>query len=185
MKKFAVYRADTGYYCRRFCDTREALADTIYANIIRDEQLPVVLDGKGGYFRFSVKDPGFTEVIESDSDYPLPLEKMFFLNDPSFRLGWMSPDGDTYSCGYTGHELCAQLLARKFFPGAKYPERTLGRAGWIKIIDSWDGTERQHGQFVYSQSGKITKKQADKLFDLGIYGNREVQAMVNASEFLW
>lgn len=185
MKKFAVYRSKTGYYCRRFCDSREALADTVFEKIVRDEQFPVVLDGNGGYYRFSPDDPGFTEIIESESDDPLPLEKMFFLNDPAFKLGWMSPDGDTYSCDYTGHEKCAEKLAEKFFPDAILPERALGRAGWLKIIDSWNGTERQHRQFVYALSGRLTKKQADKLFDLGIYNNQEVQLMVSDSEFLW
>jgi hypothetical protein len=185
MKKFAVYRAETGYYCYRYCDTIEALGDSVYAKIVKEEQLPVVLDGKGGYYRFSNQDPGFSEIVESESDDPLPVERMFFLNDPAFKLGWMSPDGDTYSCDYTGHVKCAEMLAKKFFPQAPLPERALGRAGWVKIIDSWNGTERQHRQFVYSLSGRLTKKQADKLFDLGLYGNAEVQEMIHDSEYMW
>ena len=70
------------------------------------------------------------------------------------------------------------MLVKRFYPKAKLPDRTLGRAGWIKVIDSWDGTERQHRQFVYSFTGRMTNRQADVLFDLGLYKNHEVQEML-------
>ncbi len=186
MKKYAVYKSETGYYCYEYCDTIESLEGTSFEGIIQKDTLPVVLDGKGGYFRFDGEtDPNFTEIIESDEEYPLPVEKMFFKNDKNFKLGWMSPDGDTYSCDYTGHTKAAKALAKKFLPPTEYYERALGRAGWIKIIDSWDGTERRHGQFVYSMSGKITNRQADKLFDLGLYENPEVKKIIADSENYW
>lgn len=184
MKKYAVYRAETGYYCCRYCDTPEALADASFS-WIPPEKLPVVLDGRGGYYCFSEKDPGFTKIIETDSDEPLTLEEMFFKNAPDFKLGWISPDGDTYSCNYTGHVKCAEKLAKRFFPHARIPERALERAGWIKIIDSWDGTERQHRQFVFSLLGFITRRQADVLFDIGVYGNEEVRRLIADSENRW
>ncbi len=184
MKKFAVYRAETGYYCYRYCDTIEALAGTPFAGI-PPETLPVVLDGRGGYFRFSERDPGFTKVIESESNDPLTLEEMFFKNMPNFKLGWISPDGDTYSCSYTGHAKCAEKLAKQFFPHARFPERALERAGWIKVIDSWDGTERQHRQYVFALLGHITRRQADVLFDIGVYWNEEVQRLLADSENRW
>ena len=65
------------------------------------------------------------------------------------------------------------------------PERALGKAGWLKIIDSWDGVQREHGQYVYSLTGKITKRQADRLFDLGLYNNEEVQRMIKDCEDRW
>ena len=48
-----------------------------------------------------------------------------------------------------------------------------------------DGVQREHGQFVYSLNGKITKRQADKLFDLGLYKNTEVQKLINDCEGRW
>ncbi|MBP3271530.1 MAG: hypothetical protein J6M17_04800 [Ruminococcus sp.] len=187
MKKFAIYKAATGYYYHEYFDTMEALAqsDSHFKNIIKEEQLPVAFDGKGGYYHFVGNEVGFVEIIESDEEVPLPVEKMFFKNDDDFKLGWISPDGDTYSCDFTGHAKCAIMLARKFYPTAKYPERALGRHGWIKVIDSWDGTERQHGQFVYSMSGTVTNRQADKLFDLGLYNNPEVKQLLRDSEDVW
>ena len=185
MKKFAVYRTETGYCCRRYCESQDDLQGTPFAAAVTDDRFPVVLDGSGGYYRFSAQDPGFCKVISAETDDPLPLEKMFFKNSPAFRLGWLSPDGDTYACGFTGHTLCAEKLAKRFFPDAKIPELTLGRAGWIKIIDSWDGTEEQHGQYVYSYSGRITKRQADTLYDLGLYRNEEVRDLIAACEQGW
>ena len=182
MKKYAVYTGETGFYCYDFRDTPEPLAETEFKDRVDPDMLPIVLDGNNGYFRFTPNDYGFVEVIESDELYPLPLEQMYFKNDERFKLGWMSPEGDTYSCDFPSHEKAAAMIANKFYPDAKYPERTLGRAGWLKIIDSWDGTRRKHGQFVYSFSGKITSRQYDKLFDLGLYNNPEVKKYIEDSD---
>lgn len=182
MRKFAIYKAETGYYYLDYYDSLEALADTKFANIINEDQLPVVLDGKGGYYRFTKNEYGFVKIIETEDEIPLSLEQMFFKNDEKFKLGWISPEGDTYSCDFTGHSKAAVMIARKFIPNAKYPERALGKAGWLKVIDSWNGTERKHGQYVYSLSGKITGRQADKLYDLGLYNNEEVMEMIKRHE---
>lgn len=179
MKKFAIYKSETGFYYYRYFDSMEMLDGTGLENIVTPDKLPVVVDEKGGFFRFNPKDYNFSELIETDKECPLALEKMFFKNHENFKLGWISPDGDTYSCDYTGHQKCAVMIARKFFPDAKYPERTLGKAGWLKVIDSWDGTEREHGQFVYSMNGKITNRQINTLFDLGLYDNPEVKELLH------
>ena len=179
MKKFAIYKSETGFYYYRYFDTMEQLDGTGLENIVTPDKMPVVADDKGGFFRFNPNDYNFSEIIETDKEYPLALEKMFFKNHENFKLGWISPDGDTYSCEYTGHQKCAGMIAHKFFPNSRYPERTLGKAGWLKIIDSWNGTEREHGQFVYSMNGKITNRQINKLFDLGLYNNPEVQELLH------
>ncbi|MGN0595121.1 MAG: hypothetical protein ACI4I6_08175 [Hominimerdicola sp.] len=185
MKKYAVYSSETGYSCYEYIDSIEKLKGTDLEDIVDEENLPVILNGKGGYYRFRDDDYTFYKIIESDKENPLSLEQMFFKNDDRFKLGWLSPDGDTYSCDYTGHTKCAAMIVASFFPGAKQPERTLGKAGWLKIIDSWNGTERKHRQFVYSFTGKITKCQADKLFDLGLYDNDEVQKLIKECEDYW
>ncbi|MDE6833666.1 MAG: hypothetical protein K2J39_05400 [Ruminococcus sp.] len=181
MKKFAVYKSETGFYYYRYFDSMEQLAGNPLENIVTPDKLPIVADDKGGFFCFDPEDFNFSEITETDSDYPLELEKMFFRNDKNFRLGWISPDGDTYSCDYTGHQKCAFMIARKFFPYSEYPERTLGRAGWLKVIDSWNGTQREHGQFIYSMTGKITESQINTLFDLGLYNNPEVQELIDCT----
>ena len=185
MKKYAVYQSETGYYYYEYCDSLEQLKDTPFEAMVNAEQLPVVLDGAGGYFHFNPNDFNFDRLIESDEKYPLPVEQCFFKNSDQFKLGWMSPDGDTYSCNFTNHLKCASMLAEINFSATRLPETVLGNAGWIKIIDSWNGVERQHGQFVYSLNGTLTKRQADKLFDLGLYYNPEVQKMISYSEAEW
>ncbi|MBR1592580.1 MAG: hypothetical protein IJ666_06185 [Ruminococcus sp.] len=185
MKKYAVYKSDTGYYCREYVETMEQIAGTAFEHFVTEEKLPIIIDSGGGYSEFSEKDYRFVKIIETDKEPPLPVEKMYFKNKKDFKLGWMSPDGDTYSCDYTGHTKAAKYLAAKFFPGSKLPERALGKGGWLKIIDSWNGTEREHSQFVYSLSGKITKRQADRLFDLGLYNNTEVREMIKECENDW
>ncbi|MDE6035398.1 MAG: hypothetical protein K2G36_05755 [Ruminococcus sp.] len=176
--KFVIYKSETGFYYYRYYDNMKELEGNVLENIVTPDRLPIVADDKGGYYRFSPEDCNFSGIIETDSEYPLELEKMFFKNDVNFRLGWISPEGDTYSCDYTGHQRCAEMIARKFYPSAKYPERTLGRAGWIKIIDSWDGIQREHGKFVYSLTGRITESQKNTLFDLGLYDNPEVKELI-------
>lgn len=185
MNKFAIYKSETGFYYYEYVENMEQLKGTVLENIVTEDKLPVVLDGNGGYYKFTEKDFCFVELIETEKECPLSLEKMFFKNQEDFKLGWLSPDGNTYSCSYTGHNKAAIAICAKYFPKAKLPERTLGNAGWLKIIDSWDGTERQHRQFVYSMTGKITKSQADKLFDIGLYYNEEVQKMIEICADNW
>ena len=181
LTKYAIYKSPTGLYSLKYVDTLEGLEGSGFEGFVNEEQLPVVLDGRGGYYHFDHDDHRFVKVIETDGE-PLTLEEMFYKNDPNFKLGWMSPDGDTYSCSYTNHNKCAKYLAKKFFPSAKLPETALDRAGWLKIIDSWDGRERQHGQFVYTDRGLLTNRQINKLFDLGLYDNDEVREMIRATE---
>ena len=184
MKKYAIYKSETGYYFYEYHDTLESLKDTPFYGIVTEDKLPVVFDGQGGYFHFTEDDYMFDRLVECEG-CPLKLEQMFFKNDENFKLGWMSPDGDTYSCDYTSHTKAAKMLAEKFYSKTNLPERTLGKAGWLKIIDSWDGIQREHGQFVYSLTGKITKRQADRLFDLGLYNNEEVRKMIADCEDVW
>lgn len=183
-KKYAIYKSETGYYYYEYCETLESLKGTKFDGIVPEDKLPVVLDGSGGYYHFTEDDYMFEKIVESEG-CPLKLEQMYFKNMEDFKLGWMSPDGDTYSCDYTSHTKAAIMIAEKFFGKVKYPERTLGKAGWLKIIDSWDGTQREHGQFVYSLTGKVTKRQADRLFDLGLYKNEEVKKMIDECEHNW
>lgn len=184
MQKYAIFRSETGYYYYKYYDTLESLAGTMFDGIITSDSLPVVIDDAGGFFSLSGAKYQFVRLEECDGS-PLTLEEMYFKNLDTFKLGWVSPEGDTYACSYTNHNKCAVMLAERFFPDARLPERALGRAGWLKIIDSWDGTHREHKQFVYSMTGKVTSRQADTLFDLGLYNNPEVKELLAASESAW
>ena len=183
MAKYAIYKSETGYYYYEYHDTLESLKGSGFEGIIDESKLPVVIGG-GGYFHFTGNDYMFDRIVECEG-CPLTLEEMYFKNHKDFKLGWMSPEGDTCSCDYTSHTKLAAKLAEKYFPNTMLPERALGKAGWLKIIDSWDGVQREHGQYVYSLTGKITKRQADRLFDLGLYNNEEVQRLIKDCEDCW
>lgn len=185
MKKFAIFKSKVGEYFRLYADTMESLAGSGFEDIITEEQLPVVLDGSGGYSTFDPKEPTFVEIIETEKDVPLSLERMYPVNSPDFRLGWVAPNGDTYACNYYSHDKCAAMIVEKYYPLSRFPESTLFRKGWVQIIDSWDGVQRKHGQYVHAEYGKITKKQADKLYDLGLYNNSEVRELIKNCEGLW
>lgn len=185
MKKYAIYKSETGYYYYKYIDSLKELINTNLEKIITKDNLPVIIDENGRYYRFTKNDYGFVKIVETNNTCPLSLEEMYFKNDSNFKLGWISPEGDTYSCNYTNHTKAAKMIAEKFFSDVKFPEITLGRAGWLKIIDSWDGVQREHKQFVYAFNGKITKRQADKLFDLGLYNNKEVKELIRNSENNW
>ena len=75
VKKYAVYRSPTGLYCNEYHDTLESLKGTLFEKVVKKEQLPVVLDGSGGYYSFKEDDYHFVKIIESDKKHPLPLEK--------------------------------------------------------------------------------------------------------------
>lgn len=184
MAKYAIYRSETGYYYYEYHDTMDTIEKTKFNGIITEDNLPVVIGGTGGFFHFNKDDFMFEKIVECDG-CPLTLEEMYFKNQEEFKLGWMSPDGDTYSCDYTSHTKAAVMIAQELGLDTKLPERALGKKGWLKIIDSWDGVQREHGQFVYSLTGKITKRQADKLFDLGLYNNDEVKKLIADCEDRW
>ena len=56
MKKYAIYKAETGYYYYEYFDSLDQLSDTVFADLISEYQLPVVLDGSGGFFHFDEND---------------------------------------------------------------------------------------------------------------------------------
>ena len=71
VNKFAIYRSDTGLYYYKYADTMEALAGTGFEDIITEEQLPVVFDGRGGYYRFKEDDYKFVKLVETEEEVPL------------------------------------------------------------------------------------------------------------------
>lgn len=113
--KYAIYSSETGLNYFEYHESLESLKGTKFDGIITEDKLPVVLDGKGGYFKFDKDDFRFEKLVESDG-CPLRLEQMYYKNLDDFKLGWMSPDGDTYSCDYTSHTKAAIKIAEKYLP---------------------------------------------------------------------
>lgn len=54
---------------------------------------------------------------------------------PQARLGWVSPDGDYYPCGYCAHTDLADILLRCHYEGGGMGGRwDLEKRGWIGIM---------------------------------------------------
>ena len=80
-----------------------------------------------------------------------------YLLKPESTLGWISPDGKFYGCGYRDHALVAEMYLKK-------KDDQLEKEGWVKIFrDGFDGTN-----VWYSDSLMVTDAQKIVLERLGL-----------------
>lgn len=180
--KYAIYKNKIGLRAIEYADTKEAIKDLPY---IKEDYLPVIINRMGGYTSFNLeyeKENGFVEIIEvKGRKEPLTREQMYPKNSPNFEYGWISPEGDTYNTGYEGHIRAAEVICEEL--GLRHGERQLEEKGWIKVTKSQN--DEAFKKNVYVKDLYITKKQADALYDLGLYEDRYVKAMICHSERLW
>lgn len=139
----------------------------------------MLINWRGGHCPFDKNEKNFLEI----RDEPPTREECFPKNAEEFLLGWISPEGDTYSCGYEGHMHCADMICEENNVDVWNAERELENRGWVKITKAVYDRERERD--IYVKDYVITKKQADKLFDLGLYSDRQVKRLVKNSEKNW
>ncbi|MDF2879454.1 MAG: hypothetical protein K0R54_11 [Clostridiaceae bacterium] len=141
----------------------------------------------GGYTSFNLeneKKEGFLEIIEIEDDKePLTREQMYPKNSKDFEYGWISPEGDTYNTGHEGHSRSADVICEELWGYSYHGERDLEDKGWLKVTGSWDRGKLKKA--VYSKDYYITKKQADTLFDIGLWEIESVKFMIRKSENRW
>lgn len=164
-----------------YADTKEAIKSFPY---IKQSSLPVIINCLGGYTSFNLsyeKEHGFVEIIEIDENAsPLTREQMYPKNSIKFEYGWISPEGDTYNTGYEGHSRSADIICEELRFHSCLGEMELENRSWIKITRSLGG-----GKAVFCKDNYITKKQADTLFDLGLWKLEHVLSMVHRSKNNW
>lgn len=182
--KYAIYQGKIGKWFSEYADTQAGIKDFPY---IKKEYLPVIINRVGGYTHFDLeieKKKGFLKIVsvENGKD-PLKLEEMFPKNSPDFEYGWISPDGDTYNTGYEGHSWSAIFLCKAYNYSDYRAERELEEKGWVKITGIHTNGELR--KFIFVENSTITKKQADTLFDLGLYDDDYVQGYIARSECNW
>lgn len=182
--KYAIYKSKVGLRSVEYADCKRAIRDYPY---IKEKYLPVIINSMGGYTSFNLeyeKQNGFLEIIEIDEDKePLSREQRYPKNSPEFEYGWISPEGETYNTGYEGHSSSAKAICEEIGYDAYTAERVLEEKGWIKVTGS-----RNNGVFekaVYVEKFLITKKQADTLFNLGLWEVGYVPSMIRRSEGSW
>lgn len=182
--KYAIYKNKIGLRAVEYADTKKAIRDFPY---IKEEYLPVIINNMGGYTSFNLeyeKQKGFIEIIEVSKDKePLTREQMYPKNSPDFEYGWISPDGDTYNTGHEGHLYAADAICNELGTTTHCGESELESKGWVKVTGSWDKGVLEKA--IYVKDFYITKKQADSLYELGLWETGYVSAMINHSENTW
>lgn len=182
--KYAIYKNKIGLRAVEYADTKEAIKDLPY---IKESYLPVIINRAGGYTSFNQeyeKKHGFIEIIEvKEDEEPLTREQRYPKNAKEFEYGWISPDGDSYNTGHEGHLRAAEAICEELEFNSYHGERTLEEKGWIKVTGSWENGVLKKA--IYVEDLYITKQQADKLYDLGLWEVSYVPSMIQRSESSW
>lgn len=188
MKKYAIYQNEIGLHAVEYADTIKSIKDYPY---IKKDRLPVVINDVGGYTHFDQeyeKPRGFIKIIKvADDKEPLTREQRYPKNSPAFEYGWIDLDGNTYNTGYEGHYRGAKAICEEQDISGYNSESALEKLGWIKVTRSFDSEEGYRKEIFASHDRGyfITKKQADALFDLGLWNEEKVQWYVSLSEDRW
>lgn len=176
--KYAIFKGAVGLYSWRYIDDPHELKNYPY---IDESSLPVIVNRMGGYHSFDLRyEKDFLEirVVEDDKE-PLTREERYPKNSPDFEYGWIDLDGNTYNTGYEGHYRCAVCLCDELGLDVPFPERKIEEMGYVKITRLF-GEKK-----VFVENLLITKKQADTLFDLGLYELDDVKILIHFSESKW
>lgn len=185
--KYVIYKNKIGLRATEYADTEESIKHYPY---IDAKNLPVIINSRGGYSSFHLeyeKENGFLEIIEVDDEAePLTREQMYPKNSPDFEYGWIDRDGNTYNTGHEGHSVSAYYLCKEYGLKDYNYERVLEEAGWAKVTAHWDEGVLKKDVFISSDDNFfITKKQADTLFDLGLWEVGHVPFYIKCSENRW
>ncbi len=182
--KWAIYQGKTGLRAVEYADTKKAIKDLPY---IREEYLPVIINRNGGYTGFNIeyeKKNGFLNIIEINEDQePLTREQMYPKNNSEFEYGWIDLDGNSYNTEHESHSRAADVICEELGLNSYNGERELEKRGWIKVTGSWNKGILEKA--VYVEENKVTKRQADKLFDLGLDKVGYVESYIRMSENSW
>lgn len=83
-------------------------------------------------------------------------------SSPVQSAGWLSPEGNFYTCGYAGHRSLSKHLSAHYYEHLEDTEKKLEENNWIKVYES--------GQIGWNYSKElidiITQKQFDFIQDL-------------------
>lgn len=186
--KWAIYKGEIGLYAWEYVDTLKRAREYIGGHMIQKNDLPMIFNSVGGRTFFDKKDPNFVEIRTTPEDQePLTAEERYPKNQDNFKLGWIDPDGNTYSICYGSHREAAAILvetdyikkamtAKDHFLTYCSPDDYLGDNGWISVCEIYPDT------FVFSKTNKITKAQFETLKKLGHENDIYVQMYLKNME---
>ena len=180
MKVYAIYQKGLGKIAREYIDTREGLIAGRYM-YIRESELPVVISRFGDACTFlpeAEEKKGFIGFKTCrDNEEPLSREEMYPKNAEEFSMGWISPGGDTYACGFAAHIYCAEAICRDLGYDSRNGQRTLEKLGWAEVTKNLHegGCPMVH---VGGGEGLLTEAQIACLEKLGIDGYPEIRRQI-------
>lgn len=184
--KYAIYSTEYGgYYAKEYIDNLKDCKNLLGGWLVKQEDLPIVVNRVGGRCPFYPVEENFVKIIEcGEDDEPLTREQMYPKNSDKFEFGWIDTDGNTYTCGYEDHYRSAEAICEELGCKTYNAEKKLEDMGWLKVTGSW-----MRGEFekkVYAIKMFITKKQADTLFDLGLIDvDEDLKFLVEDCEKYW
>lgn len=183
--KYAIYSTDFGgLYAMEYIDTLEACQDLMGGWLIKKNDLPIIVNSVGGRTSFNAKQKNFVKIVECDENAePLTREEMYPKNSDKFEYGWIDTEGNTYVCAHEGHWGASEAICKELRYLLYNPESELEERGWAKVTGSWEKGSLVKRVFVKDLF--LTKKQADTLFDLGLYDAPYVQGMIEYSQDKW
>lgn len=111
------------------------------------------------------------------------------INKEDFEIGWIDLDGNTYSCEYMEHLDVAFDICEANGYSTYRADVVLEDLGWVKItrksnyeMKAFNDKSRYS---VFCEKMQLTKKQADKLLELGMQDNVVVKTLIELSEDTW
>ena len=183
--KYAIYKTSYGgLRASDYVDNIKDCQDYLFGPYIKEEYLPIVVNGAGGYTGFNPNNPDFIEIIECPDDTePLTLEQRYPKNSDFFEYGWIDLEGNTYACSHEGHWRSAECICKALGYEFYNAEYTLEKLHWVKVTRDMRSAQRKvyPGDDIY-----VTKKQADTLIALGLdKEDKHVECYIAYSEEKW
>lgn len=183
--KYAIYRTKVGLRATEYYERydRELFEQhgVWGCSRLAPDRFPILVNSAGGHCSFDPSDSNFVEIIEvEDGQEPLTREQCFPKNSKEFYFGWISPEGDTYNSGFEGHSRCAEMICKELGLKTYNPELFLKDNGWVKVLREAPYTsDNKLKRIIYVKDLRLTKKQADALFDVGLYDHPDVRLMLD------
>ena len=183
--KYAIYSTDFGgLYAMEYIDNLKDCENLMGGWLVKENDLPIIVNRVGGRTSFDAEAENFVKIIEcSEDDVPLTREQMYPKNSDKFEYGWIDTEGNTYACAHEGHWESSEAICKELGIKTYNCEAALEERGWAKVTGSWErGTVTKT---VFVKDFFLTKKQADTLYDKGLWEARHVQGLIKCSEDRW
>ena len=179
LKKYVIYETETGKTAMLYVETIEEFKKLYPEKEAEKYTFPMVVNLMGKKKVFDINDPKFFGILKTNKK-PLTLEEQYPKNSKNFKLGWITPEGDTYSVPFEDHTLSAEVICRELGLADKNFENTLELLGWAKVTKVFEDGKYSKGVLLHKDK-KLTNKQMGKIFDFELYNNVRTKKLIDRS----